>query len=336
LLSPVRAPLLTLAAPLALLLTAAASAQTTGERGAAILIFPKVVADGSADTLLQVANLSPSRVGARCSYVDGDRGWQASSFSLSLVAEQPLYWSAARGRAATGGEDPNDVPAAPADFRGELLCVELDGTGAPTDGNRLVGRATVTALADGDAFAYAAVGLRGLGLNDGNETLCIGGDFSDSCLFGAEYDACPAAWMLGHPSSGAPDSQLGAAATQDTRLVIVPCSQNVRDGEPGNVAVSLQVTNEFEQSFSARTDVTCWADRSLAEISSIFTVDLLGSPTAQTRLRPTATSGGFVVLAELERRAAAGGPVVGRAALIPHQEGAGVAADLIVLPMGLP
>jgi hypothetical protein len=36
----VRAPLLTLAAPLAILLAAAASAQTTGEQGAAIVIFP--------------------------------------------------------------------------------------------------------------------------------------------------------------------------------------------------------------------------------------------------------------------------------------------------------
>ena len=330
-----RASILILAASVAGLLAASAGAQTTGEHGASILIFPKVVADGSGDTLLQVANLSESRVDAFCTYVDGRGGWQSAGFSIALVAEQPLHWSAAGGRTMLDGGSANEIPAAPADFRGELLCVEVDGSGAPSGGNRLVGRATVTTFADGDAFAYAAVGLESSGFNDGDDVLCIGGEPSDACFIGAEYSSCPDSWILGHPGSGAPDAQLGDGATQDTRLVIVPCSQNVRDGAPGSVQVSLQVTNEFEQSFSATADVTCWADRSLAEISEVFTVATLGSPTAQTRLRPADASGGFVVLAELERRAAGGAPA-SRAALIPQQEGAAAASDAIILPMGRP
>lgn len=330
-----RSPVVILATSMALVLVSSAGGQTTGERGASILIFPKVVADGSADTLVQVANLSESRVAARCTYVDGGSGWQSASFSLALVAEQPLHWSAARGRTMLDGADPNEVPAAPVDFQGELLCVEVDGSGAPLSGDHLVGRATVTALTGGDAFAYAAVGLESSGFNDLDDVLCLGDEPSDACIIG-EYSGCPAAWLLNHPSSGAPDPQLGDGATQDTRLVVVPCSQNIRDGAPGSVQVSLQVTNEFEQSFSVATDVTCWADQSLAEISDAFTIDLLGSPTAQTRLRPTAASGGFVVLAELERRAAAGGPVLSRAALVPHQEGAASAPDVIILPMEQP
>lgn len=330
-----RPSIVSLALLVALLVAAAAGAQSTGERGASLLFFPKVVVDGSADTLVQIANLSESRVDAFCTYVDGADGWQSTAFSLELVAEQPLAWSAARGLAADGAAV-NAVPALPADFRGELLCVEVDVSGAPSTGDRLVGRATVTTLADGDAFAYAAVGLESAGFNDGDDVLCLGGEASDACFIGAEYSGCPAAWILSHPSAGAPDAQLGGTATQDTRLVFVPCSQNVRDGEPSRVQVALQVTNELGQSFSATTDVTCWTEQSLADISSVFTVDMLGSPTAQTRLQPLGASGGFLVLAEIERRASAGGPVLSRAALLPHQDGVAAAADLIVLPMGRP
>jgi len=312
-----------------------AAAQTTSEHGASLLVFPKIVADASADTVVQVTNLLESRVDVFCTYVAGDGTWASSGFTVSLIAEQPLHWVASRGRTPAGEDDPNAVPAAPADFQGELLCVEVDGTGAPSGGNRLVGRATVTTLADGDAFAYAAIGLSSLGFNDGDDVLCIGGEPSDACFIGAEYSSCPGAWLLSHPSDGAPDEQLGDGATQDTRLIFVPCSQNVRDGVPGSITVQLEVTNELGQRFSATQEVTCWADLSLAEISTSLTFAVLGTASAQTRLAPGATSGGFVVLAESERRAA-GGAVLSRDALVPQQEGAAAASDVIILPMGRP
>jgi hypothetical protein len=332
----VRSSSITLAACLFAAAVASPSpAQTSGERGASILIFPKVVSDTTADSLIQIANLSGSRVDAFCTYVDGRVGWQAAGFGLSLLADQPLHWIASRGR-PPGSGDPNDVPPAPADFRGELLCVEVDGTGAPSGGNRLVGRATVTALADGDAFAYAAVGLQGLGFNDGDEVLCIGGEPSDACFIGAEYDPCPGEWILSHPVPGAADRQLGAGSRQDTRIAIAPCSQNVRDGEPGSVLLDLEVTNELAQRFSTSASVTCWADLSLADVSGIFDVAVLGGEAAVTRIQPGASSGGFVVVAEIERRASAAGPVISRAALTPHQDGAAAASDAIILPMGRP
>ena len=318
---------------LAVGLASTAGAQTTGDHGASLLIFPKVVADSSGDTVLQVANLLESRVDVFCTYVD-PAGGSSTTFTLDLVAEQPLHWVASQGRTASGESDPNVIPPAPASFDGQLICVEVDVSGAPATGNRLVGRATVATLADGDAFAYAAVGLPSTGINDQDDTLCVG-EPSDACLFGSEYNACPAAWWLSHPSEGAPDEQLGAGATQHTRLVIVPCSQNVRDVVPGAVHVLFQITNEFAQVFSAAADVTGWADLSLSDISSAFTVDLLGSPVVQTRIHPDATSGGFAVLAERERRAN-GGAVVSRDALLPQQDGAAESPDAIVLPMEQP
>ena len=57
----------------------AAPADTTSERGASILIFPKVVSDGGGDTLLQLANVSEEgRIDAFCTYVDGRVGWQST------------------------------------------------------------------------------------------------------------------------------------------------------------------------------------------------------------------------------------------------------------------
>jgi len=324
---------------LALLLGCActAGAQSTSERAASILIFPKIIADNSADTIVQLSNASGSRVNVFCSYVDGSQGWAVSSFSLVLQPAQPLLWTAARGRSASQDGTVAAVPAAPAGLRGELLCVAVDIGGAPTGDNRLRGHATVVTLADGDVAGYAAVGLRGAGFNDGDEVLCVGGEPSDSCFTGAEYDACPAEWIITHPADGAADEQLGPASALTTRLAIAPCSQNVRDAQPATVRIDFTSTNAFEQHFSAMADVTCWADLSLADVGGgVLTADLLGSDYATTTLRPAAGQGGFVLVAEVERHAAAGGPVVSRAALNPHRLGAANASDVITLPMGRP
>ena len=322
---------LALAALLAAL-AGGAAAQTTGERGASILIYPKIVTDGSADTLVQLVNLTGSRVSAFCSYVDGLDGWAVASFALTLEPRQPLSWTAARGRDASGGGE-NAVPAAPADLRGELVCVETDTAGAPASDNRLAGHATGIAHADGDAASYAAVGLRGSGFNDGDETLCIGGTPSDACIL-AEYDACPGEWIIAHASEGAGQPQ--GDATLTTRFAIAPCSQNVRDAEPTTVDIDLEVTNAFAERFTGSASVRCWADLSLAEIGDgLFARGTLGSDAIQTRLRPAAGSGGFVLSAEVESRDGAGGPVRSRSGAPAHQRGA-AQPDLIVLPMGRP
>jgi hypothetical protein len=325
----VRRTLLTCAA-LALLATAA-GAQTSSERGAAILIFPKVVADSSADTVLQLTNLSAVRIGVFCSYVDGTDGWAATSFSLRLEPSQPLSWSAAGGRDA---DDDNTIPAAPAGLRGELLCVETDTAGSPAGDNRLVGQATVASLADADLFSYAAVGLHGSGFNDGDDVLCVGGDVSDSCFIGPEYDPCPAEWLITHAAEGAAQAQTGG--TVDTRFAIAPCSQNVRDAEPATVTIDIAVTNAFAERFTGTTSVTCWADLSLGDVADgLFDRATVGSEVVQTSLKPAAGSGGFALAVEAEYRDS-GGAVQARAGIAPMPRGNGDGADLIVLPMGRP
>jgi hypothetical protein len=317
----------------ALALAATADAQTTTERAASILIFPKIVADSSADTIIQLSNVGAGRANASCSYIDGLQGWQATSFALELQAGQELLWTASRGREASQDGVIAAVPAAPDGLRGELLCVVVDAGGAPTGDDRLAGHATVVSLAGGDAAGYAALGLRGAGFNDNDEVLCIGGEPSDMCFIGAEYDACPAEWIVSHPADGAPDEQLGAGSAQTTTLTIAPCSQNVRDATPAALTVELDVVNAFEQHFSASADVTCWAELALADVGSgALSADTLGSDYATTTLRSAAGQGGFVVVAEVARHASSGGPILSRAALNPHRSGAADGDDVIIVP----
>src|SRR5215470_7389674 len=57
------------AVALGLIATTAQGAVTT-ERGASILAFPKVLANGNSDTLIQITNISNNMVHMRCFYVN--------------------------------------------------------------------------------------------------------------------------------------------------------------------------------------------------------------------------------------------------------------------------
>src|SRR5512139_3609399 len=93
-------------------------ADTTTERSGSILIFPKVVFDGSRDTMIQISNTSNSMVYAHCFYVnavplctrsEGDclagtclgecvPQWQEVDFDIWLTKQQPTSWAAGLGR----------------------------------------------------------------------------------------------------------------------------------------------------------------------------------------------------------------------------------------------
>ena len=310
------------------------AAQVTTERGASILVFPKVVADSSHDTVIQLANLSDNSVDAYCAYLGGSpTALQSLAFHVAVGPQGPVHWAVATGHAPTGNET-LDVPAAPASFRGELLCVQVDASGAPFNGDQLAGQATLVDLASGDVAAYTAVGLQGAGFNDGDEFLCIGGEPSDDCLIGAEYNACPAEWILAAPADGAVDPQLGAGSQLSTRLAVAPCSQNLRDGEPGTVTIHFSVVNELAVHFTGTVSVTGWADLSLADLAShVFTREKLGSDYGEMRLTPAAGSGGFMLVAQTTRSSGGGAPLSSSAGVNLSHRGGADASDVVVLSM---
>lgn len=119
------------------------------------------------------------------------------------------------------------VPPSPEDpFIGELKCIAVDETGAPTDRNDLIGHATIGYIGrEGefiDVAGYNPVGFPAIaGANNRNLTLVVGGPTGanpgtnpadaqcratqpSTC---AEYEGCPNVLILDHYYDGAVDPQ---------------------------------------------------------------------------------------------------------------------------------
>jgi hypothetical protein len=183
-------------------LCSVASADVTTERSSSILVFPKVIANGSRDTIIQISNTSNSLVRAHCFYVNAaltnpslPQGplnpplWQEIDFDIVLTKQQPTYWVVSEGRAVdpsdhpcgpgdpdcpNAGFDPGRVPPVVPDFVGELKCIEVDDSGAPLAGNHFKGEAMLVREGDGDLSGYNAIGVLGQE-NNGDTQLVLGG-----------------------------------------------------------------------------------------------------------------------------------------------------------------
>jgi hypothetical protein len=330
-----------------------AGAQVSTEHPASVIVFPKVIADGTRDTLLQVSNTSNSYVRATCLYVNAQRLvpgqppgplnpplWQVTRFDIALTAQQPTNWVVSIGRPDLpldptcqffppsnfdcygAGTDPGNIPPVPSSFVGEVVCVEVDALLNPISGNHLTGEATIKDLSTGDVAKYSAVGLEGFENNDGDADLELG----------EEYAACPQMWFLDHTTDGSELPSVGAGSDVRTDLTIVPCQQDLRNVIPAQVTVQLSTTNEFEQIFSSSTSVDCWGDFPLSDVSIVLDSAILGTLTAQTRISPAVNHGGILVVAEEFRRTGGVEPVVASAAANAYAEGANAISGIIRLP----
>jgi hypothetical protein len=162
-----------MAAALVGLVVGGANAQVTTERSASLLVFPKVISDGTRDTIIQITNTSNSMVHAHCFYVNGALTfpdlppgpinpplWVEIDFDIWLTKQQPTHWLVSEGRLVNAfdprcdnnppfyacnaaGIDPGRVPPVVEYFTGELKCIEVDATGMPVSGNHLKGEATL-------------------------------------------------------------------------------------------------------------------------------------------------------------------------------------------------
>jgi hypothetical protein len=187
-----------------MLVAGAARAEVTTERPGSILIFPKVVADGTRDTVIQISNTGNVVDQARCFYINGAKGptgvpqCNETDFLISLTKQQPTVWTAGKGRNPTGegGFGPGLVPPVPAGFTGALVCAEVDASLAPIAMNALKGEATLESSTLG-LSSYNGIALLG---NTGGTS----GD-NNLNLDNVEYNACPAASRVNFVATGAPD-----------------------------------------------------------------------------------------------------------------------------------
>jgi len=339
--------------------THVARGQATTVEGASVLIFPRVIADGTWDTTIQIGNGANRPAYAHCFYVNGaltnpalppgptnPPRWVPIDFPIALVRQQPTHWTASRGRLDDpsdptcrqpppvdcdgAGFDPGVVPAVPAGFTGELRCIEVDASGAPWSGNALYGVATLTNLTSREVVKYPAVGLPGFETNNADDTLCIGGNTRSSCAHGGEYGGCPLEWVVSHPSDA--DDRPTDGVARATDLTVVPCSENFESQVPAPMTLTFVLTNEFEQTFSAATTVTCWADLRLSDVNLVFGRAMLGGDWVLTRTRAAgATPRGYMLVQQTVRETARP-PTFAAAAVIPAHTAQSVAADVITLP----
>jgi hypothetical protein len=318
-----------------------AGAQLTSDAGASILLFPFVVANDGRDTVIQIANRSTRVLRARCSYAAADAASEELPFDLFLMSRQATVWVASRGRPVDAtdpqctaetsdcdgaGLDPGRIPALPAGFRGDLVCIQVDRSGAPTSGNALRGAATLTG-ADGDLGRYEAIGVPGVPSNDADGVLCLGGAASEGCPLGAEYAACPESWLLGLRAEGVAHNGAPDGPRLHSTLVLATCSR----GGDAAAAVQISVTNELEQRLSIVQSVLRWQEVRLAD-QPVFGFELNGTEFLRTRLTSSSESGsGFIALALTIRTSDTGDAVGGAVAAVPYAERPRTGQDRVVL-----
>jgi hypothetical protein len=187
-----------------MLIAGAARADVTTERPGSILIFPKVVCNGTRDTVIQISNTDNMPDQARCFYINGAKGrtgvaqCSETDFLIDLTKKQPTVWGC-DGRNPTGesGLGPGLVPPLPSGFTGALVCAEVDASLTPISRNKLTGQAT---LFGPSASVSKYNGIAFLGNTSGGNN-----SDNDLSLNGSEYNACPAASRVNFVTPGAPD-----------------------------------------------------------------------------------------------------------------------------------
>jgi hypothetical protein len=277
-----------------------AQADVTADQAGAILVFPKLVFDGSAgvDTVIQVSNTSDELVNVRCFYVNANShcsneftrvcatnedcgsgiclpGWQETDFRFTLTAYQPIEWTLSEGmpffpldgfnRIGVGGQANVDssIPRAPENpFYGELKCVQVGDDESPVDSNSLKGEATIVRATT--AAPLDARGYNALGI----QAVEGANDGDNTLVLGEEYNGCPNILILDHFFDDAREPINDSYVR--THLTLVPCSQNfvLQDQALFDTTVQFLVYNEFEQRFSASIKIRCFKEIALSDIDT--------------------------------------------------------------------
>lgn len=357
-------------------LSTPAAADVSSTNPAAIVIYPKLVANSAEniDTVIQLTNVSSQPANVRCFYVNANGhcsnnpaqicypngreqgtcgegtcipGWIETDFRFRLSPNQPISWVLSEGlaefplanQAGPGGHfnDQSSIPPASEDpFLGELKCVVVGDDELPIDANWLGGHATIVNGDTPDAAGYNAIGIQAI----------PGANNRDNTLvLGQEYNGCPNILSIDHFFDDATDPVSGANVTTD--FTFVPCSQDFNLQLPKSMTVQFLVFNEFEQRFSASRKVDCLTDIRISDIDtrlgtfgdpqSIFNVAVQGTLTGKTLARGVND----------ESENAPGGETLlaiaqrtndetFSAAYVAHQRGVRAQPDLIVLPAAAP
>jgi len=265
-----------------LLVAVGAQAQTSytsTDRPGSILMFPKVVRDGTRDTIIQITNTGNNVNSVYCQYVNGEATrtgaplCSLTDFELLLTRQQPTQWSASAGRQVLPGDapgssgagfDPGLIPPLPEGFTGALVCAEVmpDGSQAPYGQNRLKGEATLVS-AGGDVSKYNATAIPAIPDVGTDNVLSLNN---------AEYGRCASQYRLNFIPGGAPDPVIDAygmsgVSSVETGLTLLPCDLDFRNGLRGGGTMGVLVWDEFETRYSGSFPYACWTNLDLRSLA---------------------------------------------------------------------
>src|SRR5205085_4535358 len=92
---------------------------------------------------------------------------------------------------------------------------------------------------------------------------------------GVTFAACPAQLIVNHsatfssdPVADETEANINGGSSVSTELTLVPCSEDLENQIPTSVTIQFLVFNEFEESFSASTTVTCFLSTELTNIDA--------------------------------------------------------------------
>ncbi|MBP1687397.1 MAG: hypothetical protein H6Q33_3540 [Deltaproteobacteria bacterium] len=326
-------------------LAASVRADVTIDKGASVLIFPKVRADGTFETTIQIANTGNSLVVAKCFYVNASGSQcQETDFTILLTKQQPTVWVVGSGRpyGYYGGIQPGAIPPMGNSFIGELKCIETDLTGAPVTGNHLKGETTIEAVRTGvdsktglqvtigDVTKHNALGILGNPAATASNPVTLDG--------GATYAACPGKQILNFLPTGSSDPLSPATTRNYNELTLVTCQEDFENQLWPTVVVQFLVFNSYEQRFSASTSVKCFLNTELTAIdvpsrqnyfnTSVFGVGVLQTNEAQVEITPVPYSNGTsTAVAGVGERILVQAGTATRAGINLHTDG-----DLVAVP----
>jgi len=295
----------------------AARADIASDQSGTLIIFPKVIADASRDTWIQIANTSNSGVLAHCFYINAagacsntgdfcsvdsdcppvvDAPPQACvhvcrehNFDIQLTSQQPTIWPVSIGRtfySLPGSPPAVSIPAPPQPFVGELKCIQVDRSGAPTPGNALKGEAMIVYRPP------APVPISPYGLMSQYNAISViagqnvGLDPNRLDFEATQLNPCPAKLIVPHSAELAINNVGGVPAPVTAELSLVACTELLEPQVATYSNANMISWDEFEDQYSAPLQFGCSVNRSFSDISPTQFSAAVGGSLRKTTIRP--------------------------------------------------
>lgn len=289
------------AAAASLMLGSTAMADLTSTNPAAVLVYPKLVANSneSVDTVIQLTNSSSQPASVRCFYVNANGhcsnnpeqicdpnrvqgssanpcstdatcipGWIETDFRFRLTPNQPIVWRLSEGL--------REFPLANQPGPGGHF--NIQSSIPPASEDPIIASLHCVLVGDdelpidrnwlkGEATIVDADTSDLAGYNAVGIQAVAGANNRDNTLvLGTEYSACPNMVSLDHLFDGADNPVSGAEVVTD--VTFLPCSQDYNLQLPKGMVIQFLVFNEFEQRFSTSRSINCLTNIPLTDIDT--------------------------------------------------------------------